>query len=223
MKKVNKGFAIRLAFYILGLFLVAISLRLSIVANLGVGPGAVLSLVLQELTAVDISVWGFVLAVVYVIVQIAILKKNFKLISLLQLLFSFIFSLFVAKVTPLVSWWVSTSYIIRLIQLFISVALTGLGIYFVVVARLIAMPPECMILAILTKVKGTVGKFRILFDVSHGVIGIVLSLISLGTIIAFREGTVILAILPGLFVDIYDKVIGRPVKRLMFGKDVQLR
>lgn len=225
------SFARRMFLYILGLFVVAVGIQLSVVASLGLSAAAAFAFVLNKIADIGFSLgsfsmdglgaWMLLVAVVVVIAQVVILRKDFKIYNLLQLLFAFLFSLFVAVVYPLVSWWVPTNYFIRLIQLFISIAITGLGIFFVVTAKLVPMPPECLIFAIIEKTKkGTVGFLRTGYDVANVVLAVVLGWLCFASpFLGVREGTVLSAVLTGIFVEIFMRLIGKPFRIFCFGKD----
>ncbi len=225
------SFARRMFLYILGLFIVAIGVQLSVVAGLGLSAAAAFAFVLNKIADIGFSIgsfsmdglgaWMLLVAVVVVIVQVIILRKDFKIYNLLQLLFAFLFSFFVAAVSPLVSWWVPANYFIKLIQLFISIAITGLGILFVVTAKLVPMPPECLIFAIIDKTKkGTVGFLRTGYDVGNVVLALLLGWLCFSSpFLGVREGTILSAVLTGLFVEVYMRFIGKPFRIFCFGKD----
>jgi len=225
-------FAIRIVMYVLGLFLVAIAIRLALVAGLGLPACASLSYGLSQPFNLafgkfdGMSVWTFITNMICLAVQIAILRKKFKPISLLQIPLALLFSTFLAYVDPIVMLWgPASTYIEKFIQMIVSVILMGLGTFFAVFPNLIAQPPESMMIAILTKVKSSVGTLRICYDVISLVLGVLFALIALKSIGAIidiglvREGTVISAVLTGAFVSIFGKLLGKPLGKLCFGSN----
>jgi len=225
------GFIKKLFVYIMGLFIVAVGTRLSVIASLGLGAGAAAA---NSLTAVvnigfdlgfyrmdSLSAWMFVISVLVIIAQVLILRKDFKIYNLLQLVFMFIFSTFITYVDPLVNWWQPSAYWVRYVQLLICLPLTGLGIFCVVITKIVPMPPEGLINAIMQKTgKGTVGSLRTAYDVSQLLLAIIIGWIAVGNpFYSVREGTVITALCTGIFVDIFSKLIGNPVGKFCFGKD----
>jgi len=223
--------AVRVFVYILGLFVVALGVRISLIANLGLGPGTAMALTINNFIPIKegIAIYSFLITIVVVIIQILILRRDFKPVSLVQIVFSFIYSLFIAYVDPLVAWWIPTGYVMRFIQLVVSVILTGLGIFFVVKSKIIPMPPECLIFAVQTKIKSSVGTLRTCYDCSNLLVAIILGFLftlihDKFTVLNFlnnsgiREGTVISAVFAGIFVNIFDKIMGKGVERLCDGK-----
>ena len=223
----------RLIVYIVGVFIVAVATRLSIVANLGVACGTALAKALEHLAqpVIDlgffymdaVSVWMFIVAIIVCLAQILILGKEFKPVSLLQLVFAFIFSICISYAAPLVAWCKTDVLWIRYVELIISVIVTGLGITVVVSAKLVQMPPESLALAIIQKFKKeylTLGRLRMAYDITCAVLAIIFSWILIGKPLMYvREGTVLAAFVPGLFVDIFMKIIGKPLAIFCFGKE----
>jgi uncharacterized protein len=215
----------RFSLYILGLFLVALAIRLSMVANLGTSPSTAFSWTMEKTVGSSVAFWTFLINSLCLVVQIAILRKDFKPIQLLQLAAAFLFSLFLAYLDPLVRWWVPQNYIVRLIQLALAIMLQALGIFLVIKAQLITMPIESMIIVILTKIKGKVGTFRMIFDFTWLILAIILSIVylqqrhdlniaSLTNIAGIREGTIFLTIFVGMCMNVYEKLLGRQLSRL---------
>lgn len=73
---------------ILGFIIVGIGFAFTLKANVGVGAWDALSASLNSLTGVEVGTLGMILNIVCVFGQMIILKKEFKLIQLLQIPFS---------------------------------------------------------------------------------------------------------------------------------------
>ena len=119
----------------------------------------------------------------------------------------------------LLSWITVTSYPMRLLVLILSIVLQGIGIALYVTTRLIVMPPEgfCLSLGHLSE-KIDLGKGRIILDTALLVITLALSLIFLKKIVAIREGSVILWLLTGHSINLFRKLIGRPLEKYLYGE-----
>lgn len=214
----------RLIVYFIGVFIVALATNLSRVANLGLACGTALANELKDL-GLDLSfkigffamdnmaAWMFAVAVIVCLAQVVILRKEFKIYSLIQLVFAAVFSYFITFTYPLIGWCKSGNYFIRLIELVISLIVTGLGITFVVHAKLVPMPPESLALAIIKKFKkGTVGFWRICYDAANLVLALIFGWVINGSPLhSVNYGTVLCAFIPGFFVDIFTKIIGKPL------------
>ncbi|MBQ9890477.1 MAG: YitT family protein [Firmicutes bacterium] len=222
----GKNVGKRIILYLLGLFVVALGIRLTLIAQLGTGSSTAFAWAMSKTVGLSVAFWVFVVNALCVVVQIIILKKDFKPIQLLQLAVSFIFSLFIAYVDPLVRWWQPHSYPERVIQLIVAIMVQALGIFFVVKAKLITMPIESMNLVIMQKTGwGKLGTYKILFDAFWFVLALLISLVVtlkagnftwdgfLG-LAGIREGTVLQVLLIGAFINIYDRLFGKKFAKL---------
>jgi len=222
----GKNVGKRVILYLIGLFIVALGLRLSLVAQLGTSASAAFAWAMTKTVGMSVAFWMFCENAFCVLVQFILLRKDFKPDRLLQLVVSFIFSLFIAYADPLVNWWVADSYFERLLQLFIAILLNAFGIFLVVKAKLITMPPESMNLVIMQKTgKGKLGTYKILHDAFWFLLAIIISLVTTlksGSftwegffgLAGIREGTVVQLILIGVFINIYDKLFGKAFNKL---------
>ncbi len=234
-KKTKAGFLVkRWIIYLIGVFIVAIATNLSIVAARGIAPGTALAMALTHLAEPVIkigsltifdakSTWMFVCAIASVIAQLIILGKEFKPVRLLQLLVALIFSLFITKAGPLVEWCATDKMWLQYVELIISLIITALGFTIVVSARLITMPPENLALAIIQRFKkGTVGGWRVFYDVLCAVLAVIISWILIKKPLQYVNiGTVLAAFIPGLLVDVFMRIIGKPLAVFCFGKDYE--
>ena len=84
-----------------------------------------------------------------------------------------------------------------------------------------AMPPESLAMAIMQRFKkGTIGTLRTAYDVVSLILAIIIPLIMISKpLFTVREGTVITALCTGLFVDLFMKLLGRPIGIFCNGKE----
>ena len=215
----------RCILFIVSLFFVALGIRLSLIAALGTGPSTAFSAAMSKIVGKDVAFWLFLINVLCVVIQIVIYGKKFNPFQLIQVAASLVFSLFVAYVDPLVSWWTPSNYFVRLIQLLLSIALQAFGVLCVVKAGIIRMPMECSLIAIQTKIPLKVGTLKILFDLFWLLAALILSgiyllvhdsftIASFTSLAGIREGTFITALLTGLFINFFDKLCGKQVAAL---------
>lgn len=86
MKLVN-----RVGLYFIGLFIITIGINLSIISGLGISPVSAFTLPLSEAVNISLGTITIITYVIFVLIQILVLKKNFKKKNLLQAAFSFAF------------------------------------------------------------------------------------------------------------------------------------
>ena len=148
-----------------------------------------------------------------IVLQLIILRKNFKLEHILQIPVSIIFGYFIDFTMILFSWVNPEAYIMKIVYLLIGCLILGVGVYMEVLADVVMLPGESFVRAIVLTWKTNFGTTKICFDVSMSVIAAVLSFVFAGRLAGVREGTVIAALLVGFIA----RLIG---KKLVFLKDM---
>jgi uncharacterized protein len=83
-------YILRLGLYFLGLFLLAIEVNLAIKSNLGVSLVSAFPLPISNITGIRLGAVTIGVYAMFVLAQILILRRQFKLKSLLQIFFSFV-------------------------------------------------------------------------------------------------------------------------------------
>lgn len=114
--------------YILGLFLIALGSVLAIKSNLGVSPISSLPFSLTKVSSISLGAASTILFTFYVVVQIIILRKDFKIIQLLQVAFAILFGQLVNFFNTIININIDSYFII--IALFImSIFVTAIGVF----------------------------------------------------------------------------------------------
>lgn len=180
--------------YCVGMLLLAFGVTFSIKSNLGVSPINSIPYVLSLITEIDQGLLTTIVFSIFILMQTIILRKDFKIINLLQIIFSSAFGSFVTLSNNIWTFQAPTNYIMRLIILVVSMVLVALGLLFYLAADIVPMPAEGVMLAIQIKTKKEFAKIKVVFDTSVVIIASILSMILLGNLIGVREGTLIAAI-----------------------------
>ena len=207
----NKAYLLRCIAFIIGLFFSGLGVAITKKGELGVSPVSSIANVMSiRFDSLTIGNWLIVTNVVLIIGQILILGKNFKLFQLLQLPLSFLFGYF----TDIGVWMIKSipvnAYPLRLFCAVFGTAVLALGIVIQIKANIIMNSGEAFVKAISDTYKKDFGTVKVIFDVSFVTISIILSLLFFGgKIVGTREGTVIAAIINGLFIKLYLKLISR--------------
>jgi len=209
----------RILFYVTGLYFLAFSVTLAVSSNLGVIAGSTFPYILSYIIKIDFGICCTAVFFLYVLLQFLILKKEFKPINLLQLVFSALFGYFVGFTTMIIGGWVAVTYLEKLMQLALSIILTGLGVVLYINVQLVPMPPEGFLLAIMAKApKFTLGKLRIIHDCIIVLLSAAISFVAFSSILGIREGTLISAVCSGLAIELFNKLLSEPIKRICFGE-----
>ena len=189
---------LRILIYVLGLFILAIGSALTINSNLGVSPVMALPYVTSEITGIYIGRITIIFFAVLLVVQIILLRRNFKWINLTQIIFSIIFGYFVDFAIWLLRGFMLPTYVGQVVMQVVGVICISLGIVLFMEAKLVPLSFEGMVDAVAQIVPN--GKFHIwkmILDSAFLVISIILAFIFLGGIVGMREGTIFSAIFVG--------------------------
>ena len=196
----------RIMAYIFGLFVAAFGVALAINSALGVSPVTSLPYVISLITGIYLGRVVTAVLVVYIIMQIIILRRDYKPINLLQLVFSFIFGYFVDLAMFLLGGFRIPTYFGQLLMLAISMILIAAGIVAVLETKLVILPAEGLVATIAEKYNGKFHRIKMAMDIILVIFGIVLGFIFLSGMYGVREGTIISAIGTGKIMPFVGKV-----------------
>ena len=203
----------RYLIFLVGLFVNSLGVSLITKANLGTSPISSIPYVLSLNFPFTLGNFTIFFSIFLIVLQLIILRKNFKLEHILQIPVSIIFGYFI-DLTMILFYWVNPeAYIMKIVYLLMGCLILGVGVYMEVLADVVMLPGESFVRAIVLTWKTNFGTTKICFDVSMSVIAAVLSFVFAGRLAGVREGTVIAALLVGFIA----RLIG---KKLVFLKDM---
>ena len=189
----------RVATFLLGVFLVAIGVALSVRADLGTAPIASLPAVLSFITPVSVGTYVMTLNVIFVALQVLILRRRFPKFQLIQLPLAVAFGLFVDLAMYLTSWLEPSSYLEQWAWLLVSVVMLAVGVYVEMQAQLTYLPGNAIVFTIYTVLQNIrYGTIKTLVDSTLVLLAAIVSLTTMGGLYGVREGTVFSALTVGL-------------------------
>lgn len=219
MKKSTPAqFVIRVLIYCFALLLMALGVALSVNSNLGVSPVNSLPYVVSRILNVQMGTCVTAIFCFYILLQIIMLRREFQLVQLLQIVFSTIFGYFVDFAKMLVGDFAIPTYFGQLAMLAASIVLIALGVLMYMDVQLVPMPMEGLSSTLAKKLGKPFPTMKMVIDCLVVLIGVVLSLVFLGTLDGIREGTVITAIVVGKLIAIFKKPISPIIKKICFGE-----
>lgn len=200
----NKVYINKFIMYSLGMLFLAVGVTLSIKSNMGVSPINSIPFALSKILQIEM---GNVVTVYFcslVLLQVLILRKEFKIINLLQLFFSTLFGYFVSLSNYIFQHVKVQDHVaVQFIFLAASIVIIALGLLLYLNADIVPMPPEGTVKAVAMKSNGEFSKLKVLFDCCAVVIAILLSVIYLGSLTGIGVGTVLSALLIGKVLGIF--------------------
>lgn len=219
-KSTTVQWAFRIGFYVLGLFIIALGVAFSLNSNLGISPVNSLPYVVSQVTGVAMGTWVIIIFCGYILLQILILRREFKLINLTQIIFSTIFGFFVDFARMLLGDFSLPHYWGQLIMLAVSILLVAIGVFLYISVDIVPMPMEGLSLAIAQKTNIPFPKMKIIVDCTVVGISIIISLLFFRRLEGIREGTVATAVFAGTIIGALKKLLGPAIQRLCFSADV---
>lgn len=207
----------RYILFIISLFFCGVGIAFTKHAELGVSPISSLANVISiKFDFISFGNWLIVSNLVLLLGQIILLRRNFRLIQLVQIPLSFVFGYF----TDFGLWMIkdipNENYIVRLLLVFAGIAFIGFGISLGVIADVVLNSGEGFVKALADVTKKEFGTVKIVFDVSWVLFAIVLSLLLFdGKLLGTREGTVISAVFVGVAVKIFKPILQKPLTKIL--------
>ena len=187
----------RYVIFLIGLFVNSLGVSLITKASLGTSPISSIPYVLSLSFPFTLGNFTIFFSIFLILLQLLILRKNFKLEHVLQIPVSIIFGYFIDLTMLLFAWVNPQVYIMKIIYLLIGCLILGFGVYMEVLADVVMLPGESFVRAVVFRIHSEFGFTKVCFDVSMAVIAAVLSFLLSGHLEGVREGTIVAAVLVG--------------------------
>lgn len=186
--------------FALGMFVMALGIALTVRADLGTTPISTPPYVVSLGGGVTLGVATIIMHVVFVAAQIALLRRDFEWIQLLQIGVGVGFGVLIDAAMWLTSWFQPEDYWLKWIGVLAGSAVLALGVTLQFLPKVLMNAGEGTVAA-LARVTGLkIGTMKILFDATLVGIGVLISLGMFGRIEGVREGTLAATILVGFIV-----------------------
>lgn len=195
----------RYLIFLVGLFINALGVSLVTKASLGTSPISSIPYVLSLNFPLTLGNFTILFSIFLIVLQILILRKNFKMENILQIPVSIAFGYFI-DLTMYMFFWVNPEhYIVKVIALLAGCIVLGFGVYLEVVADVVMLPGESFVRAIVQTWNTNFGTTKVLFDSSMTIIAGALSVAFFGKLNGVREGTIVAALLVGFIARLFGK------------------
>lgn len=202
--------------YFIGLFVMTIGIALSVKSNLGVSPVSSIPYTITCVWGIEMGKATILFHIVLVLIQILVLRKNFKLVQLLQVLIGVVFGYFTTFCNYMVSFLPTPDNLgIRILMVLASTVFVAVGIFLYLPADLIPLAGEGCMQAVSTVTHIEFAKVKIGFDCTMVLVSAVTCLTVLHSLGSVGVGTIIAAVLVGTLVGIINRAFGRQRDRLL--------
>ena len=211
----------RYLIFLVGLFINALGVSLVTKASLGTSPISSIPYVLSLHFPLTLGNFTILFSIFLILLQVLILRKNFKLENILQIPVSIAFGYFIDLTMYLFFWVKPENYIVKVIALLVGCIVLGFGVYLEVLADVVTLPGESFVRAIVQTWKTNFGTTKIIFDSSMTIIAGGLSFLFFGRLNGVREGTIIAALLVGFIARLFGKHL-EFIKPYIFVEDAKI-
>ena len=202
--------------YFIGLFVMTIGIALSVKSNLGVSPVSSIPYTITCVWGIEMGKATILFHIVLVLIQILVLRKNFKPVQLLQVLIGVVFGYFTTFCNYMVSFLPTPDNLgIRILMVLASTVFVAVGIFLYLPADLIPLAGEGCMQAVSTVTHIEFAKVKIGFDCTMVLVSAVTCLTILHSLGSVGIGTIIAAVLVGTLVGIINRAFGRQRDRLL--------
>ena len=197
----------RIIFLCLGLTIMAFGVAFSIKAALGTSPISSVPYVTSTISGLSVGTTTIIMNFMFVLIQIAILRKKYDWFQLLQFPAAIVFGTMIDVAEYLLKPVEFSNYLEQWLLCVVGIFLVALGVSVEVMANLVTTAGEGIVLAICQVAPVKFSNMKVAFDVTLVCISIALSFIFLGHLDGVREGTIAAAVFVGLITKQTNKLM----------------
>lgn len=197
----------RIIFMCLGLTIMAFGVAFSIKAALGTSPISSVPYVTAKISGLSVGTTTIIMNFIFVLIQIAILRKKYDWFQLLQFPAAIVFGTMIDVAEKVIQGISFSNYFEQWILCAVGIFLVALGVSVEVMAKLVTTAGEGIVLAVCQVAPIKFSSMKVIFDVSLVCISVVLSFIFLKHLDGVREGTVAAAVFVGMITKQTNKLM----------------
>lgn len=193
--------------YVFGLFLITLGVAFSIKSDLGSAPVSSIPYALNLIWAIEIGVATFIFHSFLVLIELLLLRRDFKAKHFLQVFVGVLFGAFTSFSVSLMYFIPpADNIVIALIMSLLSIFFIALGLFFYVPTNIIPLSVEGVTQAIAIVTNNSFSKTKVYFDVTTVASALTLSYVFLGNLGSVGIGTVLGALFIGTTVKYIHKI-----------------
>lgn len=212
----------RFLFMLLGLIVTALGLAVCVKPDLGISPITTLPYALnQVIPALSLGTFVFLQHVIFFILTVLLLRRDFKPFQILQLPCSFLFGYFVDLWGIVLRGLNPEAYWTRILLLLVGCVIVALGFSLIYTSHVALEANTAFLNALSLRTGKPYGTLKILTDVIIVVLAAAVALIFLHKIVGIREGTIIAALIVGPIAGFFNKKLARVERFFVSGQTAQ--
>ena len=183
--------------FLLGTLCQAVGIALVVKSSLGTSPISSVPYVFSLVAPLSFGQTTFVVNMIFLLVQIILLRRRFQKVQLLQIPATIIFAALIDVAMFAFNPLVPQNYFFKLVILGIGMNFVSLGVALQVVANVLMLAGEAFVTAISIVSKIKFDHVKTAFDCALVLIAVVWSYSALGVVEGVREGTLLSALFTG--------------------------
>ena len=200
----------RIALMLAGIAVMGLGIDIVVKADLGNSPISATPNVLSlGFTAVSFGTFMLGWQCFLVLVQIALLRREFRLVDLWQIPISVFFGVCIDTFMALLGPATPTSYVASWLWLSGGMAVLALGIVMTVVSGTVMNCGEAVVQAVVRKTGARFGTVKVGFDLACAALACLCAFLFVGHLAGVREGTFVCAAFTGVIVNAYMGLYGK--------------
>ena len=194
----------RIALMLAGIAVMGLGIDIVVKADLGNSPISATPNVLSiGFPAVSFGTFMLGWQCFLVLVQIALLRREFRLVDLWQIPISVFFGMCIDAFMALLGPAAPTSYVASWLWLAVGMAVLALGIVMTVVSGTVMNCGEAVVQAVVRKTGARFGTVKVGFDLACAALACLCAFLFVGHLAGVREGTFVCAAFTGVIVNVY--------------------
>ena len=195
--------------YIFGLYLITLGVAFSIKSGLGSAPVSSIPYAMDLVWAIEIGVATFIFHAILVLIELVLLRRNFKPKPFMQVFVGVLFGAFTSISVSLMGFIPpADNFIVALLMSVLSIFLIALGLFFYVPTNIVPLSVEGVTQAIAIVTNRPFPKIKVYFDVCVVLTALIISYAFLGSFGSGGIGTILGALFIGITVKYIHKIHG---------------
>lgn len=207
------GFRKDLLEMVASVFIMSFGVVLSVKACLGATPIASFPNVLSSASGLSLGTTLFITYTAFVVIEWLLIRDRRRIVmTLSQLPFTFLFSLFVDLIEMALGFWTVEGDLLRWLLIAASVLVIGFGIVLEIDANVSMLADDGLVLAIHERTRVPVSKVMMLFDIAFVAAAFVLSYAVFHDFVGVGPGTIAAGVTLGLSVRLFTRVVKKYIR-----------
>lgn len=192
--------------YIFGLYLITLGVAFSIKSGLGSAPVSSIPYAMDLVWAIEIGVATFIFHAILVLIELVLLRRNFKPKHFMQVFVGVLFGAFTSISVSLMGFIPpADNFIVALLMSVLSIFLIALGLFFYVPTNIVPLSVEGVTQAIAIVIHRPFPRIKVYFDVCVVATALIISYAFLGSFGSVGIGTILGALFIGITVKYIHK------------------